>query len=168
MNAHRSIITNRTRHALIIMLGVLLATLIVLPTTAQARNAKRATWAPDLERTIVPTRVQGLGSQLATWYGPGFYGNGTACGSTLTQQSWGIAHRTLPCGTLVHLSYRGKSVSVKVIDRGPYSGATVDLTSRTKYYLGFTSGTVKMSTISNYRLVPKPNRHIVGTFGSRR
>jgi rare lipoprotein A (peptidoglycan hydrolase) len=165
MNAHRSI---TTRPALLLTLVAAIVCAALLPATAQARRQPRgSTWAPHLERSIVPTRVERLGSQLATWYGPGLFGNGTACGGKLTEQSWGIAHRTLPCGTLVNLTYRGKDVTVKVIDRGPFSGASIDLTSRTKYYLGFTSGSVKMTAVKRYRLLPKPNRRLVGTFSSR-
>ena len=45
---------------------------------------------------------------LATWFGPGFYGQTTACGQTLTPAVVGVANRTLPCGTLVKVSYRGR------------------------------------------------------------
>jgi rare lipoprotein A (peptidoglycan hydrolase) len=63
-----------------------------------------------------------------SWYGPGFYGNGTACGQKLTKDLVGVAHRTLPCGTMVTFRYKGKTVSAPVIDRGPYvSGRTWDL-----------------------------------------
>ena len=63
-----------------------------------------------------------------SWYGPGLYGNGTACGQTLTKTLVGVAHRTLPCGTLVTFSYKGVTLTVPVIDRGPYvSGRTWDL-----------------------------------------
>ena len=64
-----------------------------------------------------------------SWYGPGFYGNGTACGQTLTTTLMGVAHRTLPCGTLVTFRYKGTTVTVPVVDRGPYvAGRTWDLT----------------------------------------
>jgi hypothetical protein len=63
-----------------------------------------------------------------SWYGPGLYGNGTACGQTLTKTLVGVAHRTLPCGTLVTFRYNGVTLTVPVIDRGPYvSGRTWDL-----------------------------------------
>ena len=63
-----------------------------------------------------------------SWYGPGFFGNGTACGQTLTRELVGVAHRTLPCGTMVTFRYNGKTVSAPVIDRGPYvAGRTWDL-----------------------------------------
>lgn len=76
-------------------------------------------------------------SVIATWYGPGFYGHRTACGETLTRHILGVASRTLPCGTPVTLFYNGETLTVPVIDRGPYSnGATFDLTSATARELG--------------------------------
>jgi rare lipoprotein A len=77
---------------------------------------------------------------MATWYGPGLYGNTTACGQELTPDLVGVAHRTLPCGTMVEVSYGGTSVIVPVVDRGPYAdGMTWDLTEATAKLLGFTS-----------------------------
>lgn len=55
-----------------------------------------------------------------SWYGPGFYGNRTACGLAYTTSIIGVAHRTLPCGTLVDFRFKGKTIRVPVIDRGPY------------------------------------------------
>ena len=76
---------------------------------------------------------------VATWYGPGFYGNRTACGETLTRQIVGVADRTLPCGTAVSVTYDGRTLTLPVIDRGPYSGAaTLDLTSAAAAELGIT------------------------------
>jgi rare lipoprotein A len=80
----------------------------------------------------------------ASWYGPGFYGNRTACGRTLGRGTLGVAHKSLPCGTKVALRYRGRTVTVPVIDRGPYAGnREYDLTAETKERLRFGStGTV--------------------------
>ena len=60
-------------------------------------------------------------SGIATWFGPGFYGKKTACGQTLTPAVVGVANRTLPCGTLVKVSYEGQRLTVPVLDRGPYA-----------------------------------------------
>lgn len=70
------------------------------------------------------------GEQIATWFGPGFYGQETACGQKMTPVVVGVASRTLPCGTLVLVSYKGHHLTVPVIDRGPYAhnGASWDLT----------------------------------------
>jgi rare lipoprotein A len=74
----------------------------------------------------------------ASYYGPGLYGNGVACGGTLEPGTLGVANKTLPCGTKVKLRYHGRSITVPVIDRGPYvAGREYDLTEATKDALGF-------------------------------
>lgn len=75
----------------------------------------------------------------ATWYGPGLYGNHLACGGRLTHRTLGVAHKRLPCGTKVALRYKGHTVVVPVIDRGPYArGVDYDLTEATAHQLGMT------------------------------
>jgi rare lipoprotein A (peptidoglycan hydrolase) len=70
---------------------------------------------------------------IASWYGPGFYGNRTACGQIYTPEIIGVAHRTLRCGTMLVLEYRGRTMTVPVIDRGPYiAGRTLDLSNATR------------------------------------
>jgi rare lipoprotein A len=83
----------------------------------------------------------------ASWYGPGLYGNSTACGQTLSPSTLGVAHRSMPCGTKLTLRHGGRSVNVRVIDRGPFAGGReFDLTGATKNRLGFGStGTVLSS-----------------------
>ena len=76
---------------------------------------------------------------IATWFGPGFYGHRTACGQRLTHRLLGVASRTLPCGTKVSLLYRGRTITVPVVDRGPFAhGASYDLTAATAQALGMT------------------------------
>lgn len=71
-----------------------------------------------------------------SWYGPGFYGRRTACGLAYTKTILGVAHRSLPCGTKVTFMWKGKSVTVPVIDRGPYvRGRTWDLSGGLCVYL---------------------------------
>ena len=97
---------------------------------ASASNGTTAA-APGLAFT--PMKSAG-----ATWYGPGLYGNHTACGQTLTPQIIGVAHKTLPCGTTVKLAYHGHYLITTVIDRGPYSpGNSFDLTNGARLALGF-------------------------------
>ena len=78
-----------------------------------------------------------------SFYGPGFYcvsnrvkaclpqrgrparAKLTACGVLFTRTVVGVAHRTLPCGTLVAFTYRGRTVIAPVIDRGPYVAGRV-------------------------------------------
>jgi rare lipoprotein A len=74
---------------------------------------------------------------LATFYGTGFFGQRTACGMILKRATLGVASRTLKCGTKVQIYYRGLSIVVPVIDRGPYANnATWDLTQATAQALG--------------------------------
>lgn len=66
----------------------------------------------------------------ASWYGPGFYGRRTACGLAMTRTLVGVAHRSLPCGTLVVFRHAGRTVTAPVVDRGPYvDGRRWDLTA---------------------------------------
>jgi rare lipoprotein A len=85
-------------------------------------------------------------AQIATWFGPGFYGQKTACGQMMSPVIVGVASRTLPCGTLVLVNYKGHRLTVPVIDRGPYSnGATWDLTWGAASALAITE-TVRIKT----------------------
>jgi rare lipoprotein A len=90
--------------------------------------------------TATPVATLAVYKQVvATWYGPGFYGNHTACGEKLTQHIVGLADRTLPCGTPVSLTYNGETLTLPVIDRGPYTNAaTIDLTHAAAQELGIT------------------------------
>ena len=102
-----------------------------LPGTASSAGTTDARAASAVERVTVYRQV------TSTWYGPGFYGNRTACGQRLTTTTLGVAHRTLPCGTKVALRANGRSIVVPVIDRGPYAdGVTYDLTRETADRLG--------------------------------
>ena len=79
-------------------------------------------------------------TRVVTWYGPGWYGRRTACGNTLTSRLMGVAHKTLPCGTVVYFKFRGRTVKTKVVDRGPYAaGVHYDLTWAAARKLGVIS-----------------------------
>jgi peptidoglycan hydrolase-like protein with peptidoglycan-binding domain len=78
--------------------------------------------------------------RTATLYGPGLWGNRTACGYTLGHRTRGIAHRTLPCGTPVPVYYGGRLAIFPVIDRGPYTeGVSLDLTAAAARKLDMTT-----------------------------
>jgi rare lipoprotein A len=61
----------------------------------------------------------------ASWYGPGFHGKKTANGERFNQNDRTAAHRTLPFGTLVRVTYKGRSTVVRINDAGPYVGNRV-------------------------------------------
>jgi Lytic transglycolase len=66
------------------------------------------------------------------------YGGPLACGGRLARNQLGVAHKSAPCGALITFRYRGRTVRVPVIDRGPYiPGREWDLTGATAALLGF-------------------------------
>jgi hypothetical protein len=82
---------------------------------------------------FTPLRVAG-----ASWYGPGLYGHHTACGQTLRPNTLGVAHKKLPCGTVVKFVFHGHTLVTQVIDRGPYiRGRAWDLTTAASEALDF-------------------------------
>jgi rare lipoprotein A len=95
---------------------------------AQAASAQH----PELEVTVYKPA-------MATWYGPGLYGRRTACGQKMTKRLLGVAHKKLKCGTQVAIFYEGQSITVPVVDRGPFrKGHAWDLTYATAQSVGFT------------------------------
>jgi rare lipoprotein A (peptidoglycan hydrolase) len=101
----------------------------------QRRRRLKADGAVGPATTRALARTWGL--RTATYYGPGLYGNRTACGFTLRHRTRGVAHRSLPCGTPVPV-YRGGLIAIfPVIDRGPHtSGVQLDLTHAAARKLG--------------------------------
>ncbi|MDQ4127736.1 MAG: septal ring lytic transglycosylase RlpA family protein [Actinomycetota bacterium] len=76
---------------------------------------------------------------LASWYGPGFEGALTASGEVFDPYGYTAAHKTMPLGTELVVSYAGRTVQVTVNDRGPYSGGReLDLSQGAAEYLGLT------------------------------
>lgn len=111
--------------------------------SAFASTAAGGAAAPSSSRPATTT-IHSTG--IATWFGPGFYGKQTACGQTLTPGMVGVANRTLPCGTLVKVTYKRYSLTVPVLDRGPYAhGADWDLTAGAAEALDVTE-TVRIGT----------------------
>src|SRR3954471_20345474 len=74
--------------------------------------------------------TQPIQTGAASWYGPGFHGKRTANGETFNTSDLTAAHKTLPFGTKVRVTNErtGKSVVVRINDRGPYAhGRVIDL-----------------------------------------
>jgi rare lipoprotein A len=74
--------------------------------------------------------TQPIQTGAASWYGPGFHGKRTANGETFNTNALTAAHKTLPFGTQVRVKNErtGKSVVVRINDRGPYAhGRVIDL-----------------------------------------
>jgi hypothetical protein len=115
-----------------------------VPTVAPA--AGRVAAVP-IEITAVPAAASGS-VVTVSWYGPGFYENRLPCWPWLAANglpiqflpdTWGVAHKSLPCGTMVTLTHGANTVTVPVVDRGPYiAGREFDLSPRVKAALACT------------------------------
>lgn len=86
---------------------------------------------------------------VASWYGRQFHGRKTASGETFDMNEMTAAHRSLPLNCFIRVTNKenGKSVVVKVNDRGPFHGnRVVDLSYGAAKRLGIThSGTAQVS-----------------------
>jgi len=77
---------------------------------------------------------------IASWYGPNFHGKQTANGAIFDMNKVSAAHRTLPLPSIVRITNleNGRSLRVKVNDRGPYAkNRIIDVSRRTAQLLGF-------------------------------
>lgn len=85
---------------------------------------------------------------IASWYGPGFHGEKTANGEKFDTNELTAAHRTLQMPSLVRVTNleNGRSIVVRVNDRGPFSKARIiDVSSKAADLLGFKGrGTAKV------------------------
>jgi peptidoglycan lytic transglycosylase len=126
---------------------------------AVAARARRHRSRPRGPVSSTPAQVTVYSPAVATFYGPGFYGKRTACGQVMTTALVGVAHRSLPCGTLVDLNYNNRDITVPVVDRGPYAnGADWDLTSAAAQALGMaateTIGTIVLGSAPVVGVIP--------------
>ena len=117
--------------------GVLLATFLSVAGRAGDDEAHRvravrhssAVEAPEIPQTM-----------LASYYGYSLEGNETASGEPFDPEGYTAAHRTLPLGTRLLVSYGGESVRVIVNDRGPYvAGRDLDLSLAAAREIGLTA-----------------------------
>jgi len=109
--------------------------------------------AVDLE-LIEPAseEAEEIGEGMASWYGREFAGRRTASGERFDPSGYTAAHRTLPFGSRVRVtSAAGKSVVVRINDRGPFHGGRViDLSQAAAADLGLVragSGRVSLALL---------------------
>jgi rare lipoprotein A len=91
----------------------------------------------------------GLGSGIASFYGSSFDGKRTASGEIFSNSKMTAAHRSLSFGSMVRVTNlrNGKQVTVRVNDRGPWTGGRViDLSRAAASQIGMIgSGTARVS-----------------------
>lgn len=122
---------------------------------------------PDYKKTVAPTvsRTDGPAKRpassgkifergTASYYGKAAHGNLTASGERFNMNALTAAHKTLPFGTVVRVKadWNGKTVDVRITDRGPFGpGRVIDLSSAAASKLGMLSrgvGPVTLEVIS--------------------
>lgn len=113
--------------------------------------------AVDITEIAVPVEAEPalrtIGSGVASYYGKKFAGRRTASGERFNPQHLTAAHKTLPFGTkvLVTNPRTGKSVTVRINDRGPYAhGRSIDLSRAAAEQIGLVArghGNVEMAVI---------------------
>jgi hypothetical protein len=138
------------------MLAVLVLGLAAVPASQAATGGASSYAATPEPEAAASSEIAFGGFRLAgaSWYGPGLWGRQTACGQTLRPTTIGVAHKTLPCGTMVKFVYHGRAVLAPVIDRGPYiNGRSFDLTAAAAQALDFEGvgvGTVRYALPIEY------------------
>lgn len=96
-------------------------------------------FSPAVSAEPVEASGKVIQSGRASWYGPGFHGRRTASGETFNTNDLTAAHRTLPFGTKVRVVNKktGRSVVVRINDRGPYAhGRVIDLSKASAQAIG--------------------------------
>ena len=104
---------------------------------------------------------------VASWYGPDFHGKLTSNGEVYNMNSLTAAHKTLPFNSVVLVTHResGKSVTVRINDRGPFVGdRIIDLSYGAANKLGITeTGTAPVSLRVIKGAKASPPRNAIGT-----
>jgi rare lipoprotein A len=121
------------------LLPILLVSIVLAGACAQ-RNTP-ASSSESIERHRTETGQ-------ASWYGKAHQGQVTASGERFDMHALTAAHRTLPFGTMVRVTHlkSGKSVNVRINDRGPFrSGRIIDLSYEAARRLGIVArGTARV------------------------
>lgn len=115
---------------------------------------------------------------VASWYGPGFQGHRTSSGEVFNRNDLTAASRTLPLGTRARVTNldNGRSVVVRINDRGPYvRGRGIDLSQRAAERIGLAHRGVarvevsRLDTVASASMVaPSPPQRWSGRVRMRR
>ncbi|MCL4548518.1 MAG: septal ring lytic transglycosylase RlpA family protein [Bacteroidetes bacterium] len=122
-----------------------------LSDTAAGENSgfTKITISKDAKPNLTSVEYNDIGIMTASWYGPRFHGKLTANGEIYNQMALTAAHKSLPFGTVLKVTNirNGKSVIVRINDRGPYiDGRDLDLSKGTAQALGMISrGVIKVT-----------------------
>ncbi len=151
--------SSRHSSSLALRLSLALVMLVVVTACSDTRDYGKGTGTPGQYKVGQTYEIDGIQytpredynyseTGIASWYGPGFEGKPTANGERFDPSELTAAHRTLPMPSLVRVTNldNGKSVVVRVNDRGPFANnRIIDMSQRAAELLGFASqGTAKV------------------------
>ena len=109
------------------------------PPIANLPSPPETKQAPPVAKIPAPSQPMTMETGLASWYGPKFHGKLTASGEVFNQEKFTAAHPTLPWGSRVKVTNldNGKSVDVRINDRGPFKrGRIIDVSRAAARALG--------------------------------
>ena len=110
-----------------------------IPRIAKVPSPPETKEAPPIARIPAPSQPTMMETGLASWYGPKFHGKLTASGEVFNQEKFTAAHPTLPWGSRVKVTNlaNGKSIDVRINDRGPFKkGRIIDVSRAAARALG--------------------------------
>lgn len=124
------------------------AAAVDIDTVIEAPTGSDAVGVADDAKEI----LEDLGTGSASYYGPNLAGNRTANGEVFDPTQLTAAHRTLPMGSMVKVTHNGKSVVVRINDRGPFHGnRVIDLSTAAAREIGLVqrgTGQVEMQLVN--------------------
>jgi rare lipoprotein A (peptidoglycan hydrolase) len=123
----------------VIAIGLVVATAMFGCSTQRAPENQYSSPAPPRSYSAAPPRGR---LEVASWYGPGFVGHVTSDGEIFNPDELTAASKTLPIGSLVRVTNpdNGRSVVVRINDRGPYvRGRNLDLSRSAAQRIGLTA-----------------------------
>jgi rare lipoprotein A len=109
------------------------------PPIAEVPSPPETEPAPPIATIPEPSQPTTMETGLASWYGTKFHGKLTASGEVFNQEKFTAAHPTLPWGSRVKVTNldNGKSVDVRINDRGPFKrGRIIDVSRAAARALG--------------------------------
>ena len=120
--------------------------------------------ATNTAAAVITTTATVYRRAIATWYD--LRGRTGACGVKITASTLGLAHKTLPCGSRVDVTFGGHTLNLPVIDRGPFArGVSYDLTRAASDRLGMTAtGRATVGVLPAAERTP-PAPALAGLFG---
>jgi len=133
------------------------ATAVAVPFVSELNDAELPRFQPSIaiEADVVAPSAEEIGEGQASWYGSQFAGRPTASGERFDPAELTAAHRTLPFGSLVRVTHAGsgRSVVVRINDRGPFHGnRVIDLSRAAAEKIGIRgagSGQVELALLAS-------------------